>query len=817
MLIEPRAGLQPHDFIGRRPKEQNGRQIADAQHHVASLHVVVAFEDRLRIIEMDTITLESGPTRVFFEVRFSNWDPNDDGTLLKAWLVHLGENGYEASLAGKLTPPEIPCDEGSDEARACREVFGGNCEIGGEPCVDDTDCPFSPFDSCIGASCGGNYGGGAGILCDWMFILSERNDYVFKQVADLPAADNSTLAPRAASVVLGAGVAPPDPFPEGGVYAATVVLDVPESAWGTIDIDMLEPPFTYLVDGDNQFMPLVGVQSGHVVIPGGACCFDLDGEPGCVDARITECNTMPGPTVFSPNIFCGDLPFACPGDCNENQILDADDIASGASKDCEGNGLPDECEVPSDCNANGVRDACELARNPFADQNRNGTPDDCETNVAMVPVAATGPHKINGQTITVEPGQTVVLEINLANWDIDQSGTQLRSWQVCVDETGVTGGAQGVLTPLTQACDVDADCADVFGSFCTDSGQRCSADGDCPLAPDETCDSRSRCGAPIGQANLCTSGFIDNFRSDYIFAGVQSLGATGFGWGDCRYAATSIAISIPDTGSPAYAGTVVLNVPLDAEGTFIVGFNAVTGLTLLRDEDNEPISSLVTIPARITISTDPLLRVSKNRYLTLTEMGSLWRPQALRVTFKDLPAPYDDRIGTTMWVGKPFPVSENGNRADPQVGIDNFLAARLQCDPFFTDWAQLGVVEVFHHDIIPGGIYEVEVFDEGDPPTAATDTPGPVTFTTARWGDLVGQFDATTGTWTGPDGTVGITSDVVAMIETFQSLPGFTRKVHIDVSPATPDSAVTILDIVFVIDAFRGFEYPFESGSVPCS
>ena len=117
---------------------------------------------------------------------------------------------------------------------------------------------------------------------------------------------------------------------------------------------------------------------------------------------------------------------------------------------------------------------------------------------------------------------------------------------------------------------------------------------------------------------------------------------------------------------------------------------------------------------------------------------------------------------------------------------------------------------------MPGALYQVEVFDAGDPPVPAPEAGEPMMIATSLWGDLVGPFDSQTGQWGPPDGTVNIASDAVAMIETFQSLPGFTRKVRIDVSPADLDNAVTILDVVFVIDAFRGFGYPFEPGPRPC-
>lgn len=62
-------------------------------------------------------------------------------------------------------------------------------------------------------------------------------------------------------------------------------------------------------------------------------------------------------------------------DCNLNGTADADDIASGFSRDENGNGVPDECE---DCNGNGVLDPEDIAGGGSADVNGNGVPDECE-------------------------------------------------------------------------------------------------------------------------------------------------------------------------------------------------------------------------------------------------------------------------------------------------------------------------------------------------------------------------------------------------------------------------------------------------------
>ena len=70
-------------------------------------------------------------------------------------------------------------------------------------------------------------------------------------------------------------------------------------------------------------------------------------------------------------------------DCNNNDVHDSEDIAAGTSVDCNGNGVPDECEP--DCNDNNVVDDCDVDPNDpdgdgwvSPDCNENDVPDECE-------------------------------------------------------------------------------------------------------------------------------------------------------------------------------------------------------------------------------------------------------------------------------------------------------------------------------------------------------------------------------------------------------------------------------------------------------
>ena len=93
------------------------------------------------------------------------------------------------------------------------------------------------------------------------------------------------------------------------------------------------------------------------------------------------------PSVANPNqADCdndgqGDACDSTP-DCNGNGLPDPCDIASGFSADVNSNGIPDSCE--GDCDDNDLPDTWEVATGRVTDCNSNGVPDTCEGAVPVV-------------------------------------------------------------------------------------------------------------------------------------------------------------------------------------------------------------------------------------------------------------------------------------------------------------------------------------------------------------------------------------------------------------------------------------------------
>jgi len=75
-----------------------------------------------------------------------------------------------------------------------------------------------------------------------------------------------------------------------------------------------------------------------------------------------------------------DVPDECQPDedCNGNAVRDLCDIGAGTSDDCNFDLVPDECQPDEDCNGNAVRDLCDLGTGVEVDCNRNLIPDSCD-------------------------------------------------------------------------------------------------------------------------------------------------------------------------------------------------------------------------------------------------------------------------------------------------------------------------------------------------------------------------------------------------------------------------------------------------------
>jgi len=201
-------------------------------------------------------------------------------------------------------------------------------------------------------------------------------------------------------------------------------------------------------------------------------------------------------------------------------------------------------------------------------------------------------YRIDGnEVVLAKGGEPVWMELWVTDFDPDQTGVLLRSWQASIGSSGFSSGLQGTLgiprctdqsecTALDPAttCDIPSECTDVYPGFT------------CP-----------QCEA-LGYPCTCTFGYIDNGRTDYIFVGQMELIAVGMHESDYCFASVLMGSPITSPGRESYLGTMMLWVPDDAKGTFTIGYGE-SCRTTMGDDDGHFLNFIGLRPATITVET----------------------------------------------------------------------------------------------------------------------------------------------------------------------------------------------------------------------
>lgn len=205
---------------------------------------------------------------------------------------------------------------------------------------------------------------------------------------------------------------------------------------------------------------------------------------------------------------------------------------------------------------------------------------------------------------------------------------------------------------------------------------------------------------------------------------------------------------------------------------------------------------------------------SKNRFLSFVP-DSVPSITALRVTFVDLPQPFDLFNGQTMWVGPERLVNESGAEVEPVPGTASFTAAPLRCTPFFQDWSHVGLIHVFNEFVVPGGSFDVCAISEGCDLGTESSFSAPLSLSTAVYGDTVtdlGQVPPGP-----PDGSVNVV-DALAVLGRFGSVTGSISKARADLEPGCLDLKINVSDVLASLSGFSGLSYPFPPTSQdPCA
>lgn len=176
----------------------------------------------------------------------------------------------------------------------------------------------------------------------------------------------------------------------------------------------------------------------------------------------------------------------------------------------------------------------------------------CSPELEWVPVSANVRHRVRDGEIIISPGAAqVALDLVVRGWDPEQ----LSQVRARVDASSYTSGDAGTLSPLATP-------------------------------------------------NAAAGAFINTDRTDYVFAGLSSTAGVDTTSPEVTWTATLSAPpdGVDDPGADHYVGSLILEVPAGAEGTFTIGFDSASSETFLLDGAGASLAGPVLLPALITIA-----------------------------------------------------------------------------------------------------------------------------------------------------------------------------------------------------------------------
>jgi hypothetical protein len=468
-----------------------------------------------------------------FSFRFGNEEDDNghrgfSGLSGWGWLNHSGQAHISAS--DWLFTAEVVCPEPPQTGACCFSdgtcaeiselscgVLGGNflgagtsCNdcppLTGACCKDNGTCAIKTEADC--AAIGGNFLG-AGTSCDDCPPLTGACCFSDGTCAEISELSCGVLGGN----FLGAGTTCDDCPPLTGACCK----DNGTCAIKTeADCNALGGNFLGVGTSCDDCPPLTG-----------ACCFS-DGRQ-CIEISDLSCGILGG-TFQGGGTTCAQADCPEVPDCNQNNVIDSQDISSGTSEDCNGNMIPDECEIDvnstapggpffctmncdpdcnnngipdecdiancdgspgcQDCNGNGVPDSCDIA-NGSNDCNGNMTPDECE-----IDVNSTAPGGPFFCTMNCDPdcnNNGIPDECDIANCD-GSPGCQDCNGNGIPDSCDIANGSNdcnGNMIP--DECEIDVNSTAPGGPFfCT---MNCDPDCNNNGIPDE-CDIANCDGSP---------------------------------------------------------------------------------------------------------------------------------------------------------------------------------------------------------------------------------------------------------------------------------------------------------------------------------
>jgi hypothetical protein len=624
-------------------------------------------------------------------------------------------------------------------------------------------------------------------------------------------------------------------------YAGTLVVWVPEDAAGTFTINFSYGCCTDLgAEPDSMYVRPLGRVPAKITVEIGQCCFGLgSGHYGCLDQVTVSqcpdaglCHGLCSEDGTTPCVSDSDCTGTCSGVCAgtlANCWDDTDCPVGTCSHDASA--CHTDLECASTCTISG--DPCNSHWD--CDWGICSTwdyycvsDDDCPQTGAECSTAAGGldPELCSGTFGECNGGEHCIPDV---------------AGEVCHPDLDM-------LCPGDQQCLVQGDylffpgrdCS-VSCGFCTNPGPNdpYCADGDaCTIdvcLEDLTCDHTPVAIGP----NECCDYIPDSTEDD--LAGAGSIVSKYVGQEQCRdnVCTPGNGCVLEDTGQCG-----VPHHPLSPSGTACDDFENCTYNDVCNGEypptcAGSDVGLLECTQSQncvdLTGTTSecvegfchcvPEALYPKSRYISLMPQD-LGTQSAMRVTFVDLPAPFDTWNGVSMWAGPPAVYCENSGQATPPHGgcgpspshAPTFLASTLQCQPYYADWDTLEALHIYHEGIVPSSTYEVQAIEIGLDIYDQGNYTEPVELTTSGWSDVI--EDCATQPCGPPDGVVRMTSDVTGFVNKFKNLPVAVMQTRTDLVSAEngpiPDQKTTVIEFVHAVDAFGGDPYPFSPGPLPC-
>jgi hypothetical protein len=228
-------------------------------------------------------------------------------------------------------------------------------------------------------------------------------------------------------------------------HASPAIYDAGGNA--TVDTCLIEGGFsggTNILTADPEFVDAGGgdfrlsvlspaIEQGlNGALPVDVTDADDDGDTGetidvdlARNARVVDVEGVPpdGPLIVDLGAF------EYQGDCNENDILDTQDIINGTSEDCDGDQIPDECERDQDTIdpfnltlPDGVINDCDncvsLANPDQADRDGDGMGDMCDRDYHLLDELVPPAGYINDAADVVTPAGAAYYHVGENKWYI---------------------------------------------------------------------------------------------------------------------------------------------------------------------------------------------------------------------------------------------------------------------------------------------------------------------------------------------------------------------------------------------------------------